>query len=132
MVQLKKTNQGGFLQTFIIIAVVLAITIVSVAYFVKNRGETARRDQAIALADQIASSKDSNKTDEGSNPAVAVESNAATVVDDGTKEVSVDETENLPATGPAEDAIVFVVELGILSAMVMYYVQSRRNLSRSL
>lgn len=132
MIQLKRTSQGGFLQTFIIIAVVLAITIVSVAYFVKNRGETARRDQAIALADQIASSKDSNKTDEGSNPAVAVESNAATVVDDGTKEASVDETENLPATGPAEDAIVFVVELGILSAMVTYYVQSRRNLHRSL
>ena len=132
MIQLKRTNQGGFLQTFIIIAVVLAITIVSVAYFVKNRGETVRRDQAIALADQIASSEESNQADKNSSPAVAVESNAATVVDDSAKEASVDETESLPATGPAEDTMVFIVELGILSSVVMYYIQSRRNLSRSL
>ncbi len=133
MVQLKRTSQGGFLQTFIIIAILLAVATIGVAYFVKNRGETARRNDAIALADQIESSEKSDSSDEDSNNAEVVEPTVERATDEGAStESKASEAENLPTTGPAEDAVIFVIELGILSAMIMYYIDSRRKLSRSL
>src|ERR1035437_7472327 len=117
MVSLKRTSQGG-LQVFIAVAIVLAIVTVSVASFVKNRGETARRNQAIALADKITSSQNTTKSEEGSTPADSTKSNAQVVADDKSKDSTVKGTGDLPDTGPAENAIISVVELGILSVAI--------------
>ena len=145
MVSLKKTSQGGFLQTFIIIATILALVTAGLVYFVKDRGETARRNQAIALADQITASDDAAKADnkgqesesgattsEGS-PSSADESSNGTV--DTSKDSATQgavPAEDLPTTGPAEDIIISITGLGLLAGSGMYYIESRRKLNRSL
>ncbi len=136
MVLSKRTSQGGFLQTFIIIATILALITVGLVYFVKNRGETARREQAIALADQIASNDKPVASASGSGAAVEDKSTVdskATSSNDKESTPSTNETSrSLPVTGPAENVIVSILSLGVLSASAMYYFESRRKLKHSL
>jgi type II secretory pathway pseudopilin PulG len=148
MSSIKKTSQGGYLQTYIIIATILALVIFGLVYFVKDRGETARSNQAIALADQIAAdnkSQDTKSGDAESGKSTGAEVKKTDTADNSDKSAAVTDNkagtsnqdmtktgEELPVTGPPEDIAGTILGLGVLSGSVVYYIGSRRNLSRSL
>lgn len=145
MISSKRTNQGGSILTFIIAAVVLAFGVIGTAYFVKQRGEQVRKEQAIVQADKLAKQEDSKKqaaatssssenngktnTDTTAVAAVASAAPASTATPSTPQ--SSDEQAALPTTGP-ESGIGQVLAIGLLVASGTAYISSRRGLNRSL
>ena len=52
MNEIRRTNQGGSIVTFIIVGVILAFALVGSVYYLRQHGEQVRKDQAIAAADK--------------------------------------------------------------------------------
>jgi LPXTG-motif cell wall-anchored protein len=141
MISLKRTNQGGSILTFIIIAVVLAVGVIGTAYFVKQHGEQVRKEQSIAQADALAK-QEAVKSSGSATPATsesksrsAIETPASTpapTVATPTPSVSTSNDQAaLPTTGPESDAVQLLA-IGLLVASSAAYVSSRRVLDRSL
>ena len=149
MVGLKRTNQGGAIVTFVVVAVVLALVVIGTAYFVKQRGEQVRRDQAVAQADKLAKSTDTSPAPvatpkpttsaqptttptpvkPATTPSVAVPAPAATAKPTPAPVASAQPA--LPTTGP-ESVMINVLALGLLVASATAYATSPRTPSRSL
>ncbi|MEP7205173.1 MAG: hypothetical protein ABI716_03205 [Candidatus Saccharibacteria bacterium] len=145
MISLKQTNQGGSVLTFIIIATVLAVVVISTAFFVKQRGEQVRQQQAATQADKLAKqtdSKDANSS-KSSKPATtdgtsksdgespAAKPAATTTAKVTTQSATTPQAADLPTTGPELD-IIQIVAIGSLAASGVAYATSRRNLGRTL
>ena len=135
MISLKRTNQGGSVLTFIIIATVLAGAVIGTAYFVKQRGEQVRQGQAIAQADKLskdAEAKKATKTDNSpkSNDG-ATSSNPTVVSTESSPSVVPGAQAALPTTGAGSDSIRLLA-IGLLVASSAGYIASRRVLGRSL
>ncbi len=144
MISLKRANQGGSVQTFFIIGLLLVIVTIGVARYVQQHGAQVRRDQAIAQAekqlktDQASSNSsntatNSNNTNAGqtASPSTSgseTSSQSSTATTSGT----VAESSALPTTGPSANAIVNIMLIGLLSAVTVAYISSRRQLTRSL
>lgn len=132
MISWKRTNQGGALQTFLIVAVALAIVTVVAINFVHDRGEQARRNQAIAQANEQAAADKAvpapgQEADEDSDRA----GTSSTPSADETPQTSTVEAESLPTTGPG-DSVALLVMIGLLTGSSVAYVSSRRTLKRPL
>jgi Flp pilus assembly protein TadG len=134
MVFYKQSNQGGAIVSFIIIAICLAIGVIGTVYFVQQRGEQARRDEAIALADKITQQTANNPADTVVEVSDDTATEPVTVPADTTDTNPVATTPaptELPATGPASD-IIGILMFGTLVGMMTAYMSSRRTLLRSL
>ena len=136
MIALKRTYQGGSAVTFIVIATVLAAAVIGTAFFVKQRGEQVRQQQAVAQADKIAKEADAKKTATPDNSTKS--SGAATSGTTSTPaptEPSPSATSGtqaaLPTTGNELDG-ARLLAIGLLVASSTAYVASRRVLDRSL
>jgi hypothetical protein len=120
----RRTNQGGSATTFIIIGIILAIGLIGSIYFVKQRGEVVRKEQAIAAYDkQQAADKAAT---EATNKSGVVNTGE---VDNATESSS--PTQGLPATGP-EFIVGELLGAGLMAVAIAGYLSSRRNLIRSL
>lgn len=124
--------------------IILALVVLGGLYLVKQRGEQARRDQAVKIAEQNLesqsnganvlspddSSKNSSNSSNSSNSGSQGSSSTSNNSSSGSSSPSngVASTGELPQTGPS-DGIAFVA-LGLLTfAGVSYYI-SRRTLVR--
>ncbi len=121
--------------------IVLAAVVLGGLYFVKQRGEVARRDDAIAIAEQKLESEstgvltpatDTSKdasTDTSKDPDKSQPTTTSKPADtSGTKNTNVATTPatQLPQTGPADTASLLAV--GLLSFAGISYLNSRRVL----
>ena len=127
MSEIRRTDQGGSIVTFIIVSVILALGLVGGIYALNKHGEQVRKDQAIAAADEKKAASEAAKSESTKN------SEVVTGGDDKASEGSsaVGNAQNLPATG-AELSISGLVGTFLLTASTTGYVSSRRNLMRSL
>jgi type II secretory pathway pseudopilin PulG len=146
MISLRRTNQGGSTLTFIIIAVVLAFAVVGTAFFVKQRGDQVRQQQAAAQADSLAKQA-ASKTSDSSTPATndnksdstastpvptpSTPTPAATPAPTPAPTVAANDQSALPITGP-ESVVPELLAIGLLVASSAAYVVSRRALDRTL
>lgn len=124
MSKIRRTNQGGSIVTFVIIGVVLAALLIGSVYYLKQRGDQVRKDQAIAAADQQKADEDRAKSE-----AADKSDTNGTVTDDTDKNVT--NAQNLPATG-SEMSISGLVGIFLMSTMTTSYISSRRKLARYL
>lgn len=144
MISLKRANQGGAVQTFFIVGLLLVIVTIGTARFVEQHGAQVRRDQAIALAekqlktDQASSNSGSTATN-SSNTNSGQATPPSTSTSDSSAQSSATTTSTdaarssaLPTTGPSAASIVNIVLIGLLSAVTAAYLSSRRHLARSL
>jgi LPXTG-motif cell wall-anchored protein len=136
MISLRRTNQGGSVLTFIIVAVVLALGVIGTAYFVKQHGEQVRKEQAVAQADTLAKqeaaksgSATTSATTESQTGSTAGTSTPVPTAPSTTPAPTSNEQVALPTTGPESNAFQFVA-IGLLVASSA--VLSRRALDRSL
>lgn len=141
MISLKQAIQGGAVQTFFIVGVLLVIVTIGAARFVQQHGAQVRRDQAIALAEkqlktnQTATNSTNTSTDNNSansgqtTPPSTSNSTSSTPA---TTSTTVAQSSALPTTGPSITSIIDTVLIGLLSAAIAAYVSSRRHLARSL
>jgi len=141
MISLKRTNQGGSILTFIVIAVVLAFGVIGTAYFVKQHGEQVRKEQAIAQADALAK-QEAAKSSGTATPATS-ENKSGSAADTSTPAPTVatptpapstltsSDQAALPTTGPESDAVQLLA-IGLLVASSAAYVSSRRAINHSL
>jgi Tfp pilus assembly major pilin PilA len=120
----RSTIQGGIIVRFVVVIIVLTIVTMLAISFVQQRGEQARRDQAIALADQIAQENEAIAAANKPKPSQPVVTETPT-------SQQAPETTQLPATGPI-DVLMSIVAIGALTTTISYYMSSRRNLLRSL
>lgn len=122
---IRRTNQGGSVASFVVIGVILAVGLLSAIYFVNQRGQQARKEQAIsATSTNKQPTKPTTKTKTTtSNTSVATSAKPS----NQTKS----QTSNLPGTG-VETPISSLVSVFILSTSVVGYVMSRRALEHSL
>ncbi len=135
MITLKRTYQGGSVVTFIVIATVLAAAVIGTAFFVKQRGEQVRQQQAVAQADKIAKEADAKKTATPDNSAKSSSKAPSTAPTPAPTEPSPSATSGtqaaLPTTGSELDG-ARLLAIGLLVASSAAYVASRRVLDRSL
>jgi len=138
MISLKRTNQGGSILTFIIVAVVLAFGVIGTAYFVKQHGEQVRKEQAIAQADALAkqeaaksSGAATSATSESKTESTTGTSTPAPTEPSSTPAPTSSEQAALPTTGPESNAFQLVA-IGLLVASSVAYGLSRRAPDRSL
>lgn len=128
MSEIRRTDQGGSIVTFIIVGVILALGLVGGIYALNKHGEQVRKDQAIAAADKQKAANEAAKSESTNN------SEVVTSGDDKAAESSnatVKNAQNLPTTG-AELSISGLVGAFLLTVSATGYVSSRRNLIRSL
>ena len=124
---IRQTNQGGSATAFIIVGIILAIGLIGIIYFVKQRGEVVRKEQAIAAYDkqqaaEKAATEDANKS-EASSTGDTEESNNMSE--------SPSSAQGLPTTGP-ELIVGELLGAGLMAVAIAGYLSSRRNLTRSL
>jgi len=119
---LKRANQGGFMGVYLVVGAVLVLATILMISWAQGRGEQARKEQAIAAADEKIASQ------EASDGEVMVddEDQSATVKEDDSQPeaVGVVYTDDLPKTGPNE-AVDLLILLA-LSLSLAYYLSSRR------
>ena len=116
-------NQQGSILSFISIAIVLVLLIAGSIYFVNQRAETARKDEASKLAEQTpqdSGTVSKEPVNESSTSEPAAETNSSVAV-----------SNNLPETGMGLD-IMRMLALAAITASFSYFVISRRNLKLSL
>jgi len=126
MSKITRTNQGGIILTFALIAAGLAIVVFGVLYLVVWRGEQARQGQSIAEAESIVNDQPA------SNPAPADESPTPTENTAQSSAEAPSGPSELPNTGGLDTSIVEVAAAGIITATVVSYVASRRRLAATL
>lgn len=130
MISLKRIHQGGSVVTFIVIATVLAGAVIGTAYFVKQRGEQVRQEQAVAQADKLAKEADAKKTTttDKSAKSTATPTPAPT---EPSPSATPGAQAALPTTGNELDG-ARLLAIGLLVASSVAYIASRRVLDRSL
>lgn len=135
MSEIRRTNQGGSTILVVIIGVILALSLISGAYLLKQRGDQARRDQAIAIVNQQSADESAKKSDatattasNNSNSANNSSNSATTTTKTTTKGAK---GEDLPVTGPESSAFE-LIGVGVITAFMVSYLRSRRTLSRYL
>lgn len=123
----KSTGQNGSVASFIVIALILVVGTVGSIYFVGQRADQARKDEASKVANQPTQAP----KDEGTN--VATPSTPTTQTEpETTPVVATPESSNgLPTTGIEPDA-VRMLAVGLLVGSTMAFVMSRSSLRRSL
>jgi LPXTG-motif cell wall-anchored protein len=118
-----RANQGGVtVLGFIIVGVVLALVTVGAVYGLYQRGDRARRDQAIAVVEdqQQAAGDQAPAPEDATDDQPAVTPAPTQPVVEPTPAPA-----ELPATGPADTAMIMLV-LAVLTASIAAYVGSRR------
>ena len=115
--------------------IILALVVVGGLLLVKERGEQARREDAIEIAQQNLESQsqedpaltppaEEQPTDEGTDGSIATDGETA---NGATDEAS---PEELPQTGPADTMAILVVAM-LTFASVSYIVSRRTNMHKS-
>jgi len=112
---------------FVVGIIVLALVVFGVIMFVRERGEQARRDEAIAVAEQNLEAQSEVSTSETSDTTTETETtpaeSAPTVPTPTTP--SAQQTAQLPATGI--EGIGPVIILAFVTLAISYYATSRRT-----
>jgi len=114
--------QGGATLTVGIVGAVIALLLLGTIYFVVQRGQQLRQDQAIGEAEQIA--KQDSPVVEA--PAVVTPS---VPKPESTAPTTTPQPIELPTTG-AESDIALIIMLGCVTGAFVSYVMSRRALQR--
>lgn len=127
MSRIRRTNQGGSAIIFIIVGIILTVGLIGSVYFVVQRGEVVRKEQAIAAYDK--EQADKKVAEKADKPEVVNTSDTASS-DVNSTGASIPTT-SLPVTGPE-----FVLENlfggGLMTVAVASYLSSILNRSRSL
>ena len=127
MSKIRWTRQGGSVVLFVIAGVLLTSFLVGGIYLLNDRGNRARRDQAIAVVDQQIVDNSSINNE----PEITVEDHED-YGDVGVSQPQDDaEIEDLPVTGP-ESYIIESIIIGLSTATIVAYLKSRRDLMRYL
>jgi cytoskeletal protein RodZ len=123
----RRTNQGGSVASFVIIGVILVAGLLSAIYFVNQRGQQARKDQAISATST--KKQATNTTTTTKTPTTT--SKTSVVAPTTSNSQTQTQTSNLPATG-AELSTGTLMSVFLLSTSITGYVISRRRLEHSL
>ena len=128
----RRTNQGGSVATYILIGLILIAGLLGSVYFVKLRGDQARKDQAIASLNkqpvkppvaQKSADKDEESTD--NTPASSNDNKSVTSAEPTAN------SKDLPNTG-SNLAVGDLLATFMLTVAIIGYISSRRTLNRSL
>lgn len=120
-----RTNQGGSVASFIIVAALLVLGTAGLLYFVK-RGDAPKAGTPVAVSDNKDKKPTSNggqKVNEGSGSTTKNNKPSTNSTTNNPGSTSVTE---LSRTGPAE-TFTQIVMVGILAAALMSYAQSRKQ-----
>ena|SRR5665647_877455 len=127
MSEIRRTNQGGSAMIFIIVGIILTVGLIGSVYFVVQRGEAVRKEQAIATYDKEQADK---KATEEAKKSEETNTSGIGNLNIDTPETSVLSSE-LPVTGP-ELILSNLLGAGLLTITIVSYLTSRRNQVRSL
>lgn len=136
----KRAIQGGIIRRYVVISVILAVVTIAAVYAVQQRGQQARRDQAIAAANELAKQA-SQPTDtanidtpsDSTTPVVSTDiaSNTSAPTSTPQPTPAAQSVTELPVTGSANDVLQVAV-LALVTFSIVSYVLSRRGPVRSL
>lgn len=114
---------------YVLVSLVAAAIVIGVIYFVSNRGEQARIDQAREIAQtEIDSEKKNAEVQQDTSDNSKSDDTASS--DAGTGQQDTNETsEELPQTGPV-DTVLNLVVIGLVTFGVVSYVRSRTVASK--
>lgn len=116
-----RASQGGAIRTYIIVGVALAVALLLSLYFVQQRGEQVRQEQALAQADELNGGESSPPiTEEPSTP----EDSEPTPEPNEDATPEPEPATEIPQTG-ASDLITPLVA-AIYAGVVAAYLKSRR------
>jgi len=126
MSSIKRLDKSNSVTVFVVISIILIIGLVGAASAVKRRGQQVRTDQAIAVSEQQKADQTVVEPENPNSPEVVTSSgensSASSVIPTTGGNSGV-----LPVTGP-ELNVVQMVGVGLLTALAVSYIRSRRNL----
>ena len=112
---------------FFVGIILLAGLVTGGVLLVKNRGEAARREEAVQIAEQELKDQSEVATQPVNAPETAEEAAPTTPTDTESEPVAVVEAEALPETGPQEIAAIGrILAVAMLAFATSLYVASRR------
>jgi uncharacterized membrane protein (DUF485 family) len=127
MTKMRQADWGGAVINFIIIAVILLTGVLGTVYLIKQRGNQARNEQAIAQTDTENGKTNQDQVTDGSEKD-ASNNNAG---QDDSKPSAGQTPTVLPETG-MDFSIGGLITAFILSSSFVSYMLSRRELARYL
>lgn len=134
---MKRINWGGSLTSYIAIGVVILLLVGGLTYAAQARGNQARQDRASAIAaKQAKTASDEQNAVTKADSTVVVDTpvpatSGTSTVTTTSSGSTVATASTLPETGIAFSASEYL-GLGLLVALGISYVSSRRNLVRAL
>lgn len=126
---IRRTDQGGSVTVFVLVGIILAIGLIVSIYLIKQRGEQARRDQAIAIyeKEQVEKEKAESEKKPIITPETPVKTNEISLSDLS----DYDWTSVLPETGSKIDYLELFRAFSLTASIVGYLI-SKKELMRSL
>ncbi|MNH50477.1 hypothetical protein D3C73_20910 [compost metagenome] len=127
-----RTNQGGSILIFTIVAVLLALALVGAVLFIRNKGEVAQTQVPImgpiAPPEAAPGKNGDNKSEEGAKstpPRSDAKPEPETSPPNNGSSNNTSSASELPKTGPA-DALAGMLVLGLVTMTLVSYMRSRR------
>lgn len=115
---------------FVLVSLVASSIVIAISYFVSNRGEQVRIEEAreIAQTEEINTEPDEKPAAEEEKTSSDAEEEKVSP-DDEDSDVIVEDPEQLPDTGPA-DQLFNIVVVGAIAFAVSSYIRSRSIVSK--
>jgi len=130
----RRIYQGGSVITFVVIGVILAAGLIGSVYFLRQRGEQVRKDQAIAIYDREQADKKSAEAEAAKKEVATTDVNSEKTSNNSSEDSTQSEisvTSELPETG-IELSINQLIGTFALTTAFTGFIVSRRSLARSL
>lgn len=122
----KRTNQGGSSVAYVVIGIMLTISMAGLMYYIVQKGQAVRKEQAIAVYEDENQDKEKEVLtpqievglgDEASNDSDKTSDNAA---------AQIEVTDDLPVSGLEID-VNQILATGMISTTLSSYFISRKN-----
>ncbi len=119
-----RTNQGGSVINFLIVALVLLAIVTGVIYFAQKRGEKLATEPSTPVSTSPSAAPSSSMAPPPSSA-------PTTTPAPGRTPAAVPPTGVMPSTGPTDDLIQAALPLALITGLAVAYTRSRRMLDQS-
>jgi len=124
-----RTNQSGSVVSFLVIGAILAIVVIGAIYTVQNRNNDPKPSPSPSVS-QSSGPELPGQSPSTTPTASPVPSRTPTASSQPATPPAT--TDNLPATGPADDLVMLSLPIAALVGMSVAYVRSRHDASHRL
>lgn len=126
-----RTNQGGSVVSFLVVGAILALVVLGTIYTVQNRNSDPQPSPSpsVSQSGTPQAPQESTPANPTATPTPTPTSTPRSSAQPSNPPAS---TDNLPATGPADDLVMLSLPIALLVGSAVAYARSRQDASHRL